>query len=137
MFLGSSTNNRINLPYLKRLVQSNFAFKPISQSDILAALKGMATTSSSVADGITLKELKLSFPEILPALATIFNLSLQTNSFPVQWKQALVTPIYKKGDLHEVANYHPISLLSNVSKLLEKLLILKCENTLSIMTSSQ
>ena len=111
-----------NQPDVKPLFQSNFAFKPISQSYILAALKGMATTSSSGADGITLKELKLSFPEILPALATVFNLSLQTKSFPAQWKQALVTPIHKKGDVLEVANYCPISLLSNVSKLLEKII---------------
>ena len=96
----TTSNNQSDV---KRSVLSNFAFKPISQSDILAALKGMATTSSSDADGITLKEFKLSFPEIFPVLATIFNLSLQTKSFPAQWKQALVTPIHKKGDVHEVS----------------------------------
>ena len=41
----------------------------------------------------------MSSPKDLPALSHIFNLSINTKTFPSQWKHAQVTPIYKKGDV--------------------------------------
>ena len=40
---------------------------------------------------------------------------------PNIWKEANVSPIHKKNDLSDVSNYRPISLLSTVSKVLEKI----------------
>jgi len=49
----------------------------------------------------------------------LFNLSLKTREFPIDWKQALVTPIYKKGSRYDANNYRPVSLTSQVCKVLE------------------
>ena len=49
-------------------------------------------------------------------VTTIFNLSLQTKSYPSQWKIHEICPIPKKGDLKIVNNYRPISLLPKFSK---------------------
>uniref|UniRef100_A0A1X7U7W7 Reverse transcriptase domain-containing protein n=1 Tax=Amphimedon queenslandica TaxID=400682 RepID=A0A1X7U7W7_AMPQE len=38
------------------------------------------------------------------------------------WKVHKITPIFKSGDRTSVVNYRPISLLSSVSKVLEKLI---------------
>ena len=41
---------------------------------------------------------------------------------PIDWKQANVTPIFKKGSKSEVGNYRPVSLTSVVCKLMESLI---------------
>lgn len=81
------------------------------------------------------KRLKCSFvpgPDGLPAvvicrciavlaqpLCDIFNRSLQHAKFPHIWKQSFMTPVFKRGDRHNVANYRGITSLSAVSKLFE------------------
>ena len=54
-------------------------------------------------------------------LCIIFNKSLSDCKFPELWKTAHITPIFKKGDSSNCTNYRPISLLSCVGKVLEKL----------------
>ena len=49
----------------------------------------------------------------------MFNLSMKTGTHPDYLKLARVIPIHKKGSEHEVGNYRPITLLSNINKLLE------------------
>ena len=51
----------------------------------------------------------------------IYNLSFTTGIFPDSLKIAKVTPVYKKGSKLEVANYRPITLQSNLDKIIEKL----------------
>ena len=51
----------------------------------------------------------------------LFKLSLQSGQFSDQWKCANVLPLHKSGDIHEVSNYRPISLLSCISKVFEKI----------------
>ena len=54
-------------------------------------------------------------------LSIIFNKSLQLGIFPDIWKDAIVTAIYKKGDRQTKVNYRPISLLSCISKVFERI----------------
>ena len=42
--------------------------------------------------------------------------------FPCSWKIANVLPLYKKGDPSQVSNYRPVSLLSCVSKIMERII---------------
>ena len=66
--------------------------------------------------------LRISAPVLAPSLTHIFNLSLCTGIIPSDWKKARVTPIYKDtGEKKDPNNYRPISILSTVSKVLEKL----------------
>ena len=54
-------------------------------------------------------------------LCEIFNLSLSSSSVPTVWKQAIVTPIFKKGSSNDPSNYRPISLTSTACKILESI----------------
>ena len=50
------------------------------------------------------------------------NLVFVSGTFPQQVKTAKIIPVYKKGDPLDCTNYRPISLLSNLGKLTEKLI---------------
>ena len=49
----------------------------------------------------------------------LFNLSLQHNKLAIDWKKAVVIPVYKKGSPSNVANYRPISLTPIICKFIE------------------
>ena len=66
-----------------------------------------------------LKNLSKSLPK---SLHLLFNLIANEAIFPTKWKISEIAPIFKDGDKQDVLNYRPISLLSAVSKLLEKLI---------------
>ena len=58
--------------------------------------------------------------EISKQLADLFNLSFVTGVFPSVPKTAKVVPVFKKDSKLDYSNYRPISLLSNIEKILEK-----------------
>ena len=59
---------------------------------------------------------------LLPSIVNIINLSLQIGTMPDLLKKAILTPVLKKSHLdHEVlGNYRPISNITFLSKLIEK-----------------
>ena len=66
--------------------------------------------------------LKNYAPELSCILAELFNECLKESCFPNCWKVSLVVPIFKNvGERSTAKNYHPVSLLSVVSKVFEKL----------------
>ena len=60
--------------------------------------------------------------EISVPLSTLINLSFNTGIFPGSLSYARVMPIFKKYDQQYCNHYRLISFLSNISKLIEKLL---------------
>jgi hypothetical protein len=59
-------------------------------------------------------------PIIKHPLCKLFNLSLRVASYPSQWKRANITPVFKNNKQNDVNNYRPISLLSVISKCMER-----------------
>ena len=55
-------------------------------------------------------------------LSILFSKSFNSTSLPLAWKEALVTPIYKKGDRTVVSNYRPISLTFPIVKTMESII---------------
>ena len=74
-----------------------------------------------------IKDLHSTFSDIIARLA---NLSFTEGVFPDCYKSAVVTPILKKPNLDrdDPANYRPISNLNNISKLLERLFLLRFQS---------
>ena len=52
----------------------------------------------------------------------IVNTALSSGVFPVRLRYAIVEPIYKKGNKQDISNYRPISLLTSLSKVFEKII---------------
>ncbi len=72
-------------------------------------------------DKIPPKIIKDSAVVIAPYLNHIFNLSLSEGKFPDDWRKAEVSPIFKSGNREECGSYRPISILSAISKIFEKI----------------
>ena len=52
----------------------------------------------------------------------IFRKSSQTCIFPACWKKAIISPLHKKDDKSDIENYNTVSLLSVISKILERII---------------
>ena len=71
-------------------------------------------------DMVSHKMLKMTCDPIFKPLQILFNRSLTEGIFPSLWKRAVVMPFFKKGPPEEPSNYGPISLLSTVGKIMER-----------------
>ena len=104
--------------YVNRFL-SNLVITPLEVEPVLKSLPlGKAVGSDDVNNRI-LREIahELSYP-----LCSLINQSLRLGIFPDTWKDALVCPIFKGGDPASVTNYRPISLLSCLEKVPERII---------------
>ena len=60
-------------------------------------------------DGVYPKELKELTVQLAEPLAFIFEKSLREGVFPSDWKEAQVTPLFKKGEKSSPRNYPPVT----------------------------
>ena len=86
---------------------------------IAQKIKKMRDNKSPGVDGIVPKLLMESVEQISTPLAKLFNLSLEEGIVPSEWKEANITPPFRKGSRNKPDNYRPVSLTSVVCKLLE------------------
>ena len=68
------------------------------------------------------KLLKIAKNILAKSLCGIFNASIESKIFPQDSKTAKVAPIFKGGLFDDLSNYHSISVLSAVARILETLL---------------
>ena len=83
-------------------------------------LKGLNSAKATGLDNISARFLKDAADLIAPFIAHIINLSLEQGTVPDDMKHSKVIPLFKKGDRSDPDNYRTVSILSVVSKVLEK-----------------
>jgi len=106
-------------------------FELCSQDEIMRVISGSKSKSCGL-DPVPTDILKAFLPDILPFVTDLCNASLQQGTLPVSQRLALVTPRLKKAnaDPSEVKNYRPISNLSFMSKVVERLV---CRQLMSFL----
>ena len=100
------------------------SFVPATDHEIRKVINGSPTKSCEL-DPIPTKLLKDCADTILPISTRIINLSLSSGNVPPSFKTALVRPLLKKPSLdHNILkNYRPVSNLTFLSKVLERIVL--------------
>ncbi|CAB4042706.1 Hypothetical predicted protein, partial [Paramuricea clavata] len=92
----------------------------LTQEEVCHALQNLDPSKAHGPDGLPSRILKECAHQLAPSLHYLFTKSLKISQVPAEWKLANIIPIHKKGNKDHVENYRPISLLSIVSKTLER-----------------
>ena len=108
--------------FLKNRSDDSFFLSPTDKYEIINIISSLDPTKSTGLNSIPTKILKLLKNDISTQLSDIFNVSFSTGIFPTILKIAKVVPVHKKQSKLAYSNYCPISLLSNLEKILEKLM---------------
>ena len=108
--------------FLGPRIQNAFTLDPISVSEIIDIVHKFDASKSAGHDGIPAKILKWSIPTIAPILKDIFNSFILNGTYPEEFKIARVVALHKKGPKNIADNYRPISILTQLNKIFEKLI---------------
>ena len=115
----------VNHPSIKTIKQnfnitSKFLFQPVSVNDVKQVIKDLKSNKFVGGDMPTniLKECNFTFSELTDCI----NKSFENGAFLDCFKEAKVTPIFKKDDILDKENYRQVSILPLLSKVFEKLI---------------
>ena len=109
-----------------------------TEKEITKELEMLVVTKSRGADGIPPILLKKTAKTVSKSIKSLFNNIGRLHSVPGSWKHGLVSPIFKDGNKSEVKNYRPVTLLTVISKVFEKLFLkFFSEHLLNSITSCQ
>ena len=98
-----------------------FCFTPTNSSQVFSLLNKLSKSKASGLDKIPTRLIRECADLICISICKIFNCSLTTGIFPDDWKCAKVTPLFKQGSSSDKNNYRPISVVSVVAEVFERI----------------
>ena len=94
----------------------------ITEEMVIKKLKNLNAAKSPGPDGIHPRVLKEIATSIAPALTILYNNTLKHHDVPSDWRTAIITALFKKGDKSDPGNYRPVSLTCIACKILESII---------------
>jgi hypothetical protein len=117
-----TAENVDNMPQKVRETNVEISGVEFTRGKLLQKLQNLKADSAPGPDNIhprILKELRF---ELADPPSKLFTKSMDTGKVPLDWKVAVVTPIYKKGAKADSGNYRPVSLTSVPCKIMEPII---------------
>ena len=96
----------------------------ITEETVLGKLRKLKTNKSPGPDGMHPRVLHEISSSITVPITIIFKTSLRNMELPMEWKQANISAIHKKGKKILPENYRPVSLTSIICKTMESIIII-------------
>ena len=102
----------------------------IPESEVVEEVSRLQEGKAGGPDDLPATLLKNIAQEVAKPLTILFRRSLEQGRLPNQWKQAVITPIFKKGSKKVAGNYRPISLTCQLCKVLERIVLRRIKDHL-------
>ena len=133
------TNSRTEENNLEKLkdfceaknIDSMLSIPLITVNEVFCFLTKLKQSSTRGLDNIDSRILKISAPIICDTLTYVYNTCIEKNYFPKALKLSKIIPLHKSGNVNDPSNYRPISILSALSKPLEKHIYKHIDNHIS------
>lgn len=117
-----------------------FRFMLTNANEVYQIIRNLKNKKSVGSDEIPVSVLKTAAHVLSEPISHIINLAFVTGSYPEALKLGYVRAIYKKNEKNKIENYRPITLLSNINKIFEKVIYDRLVNYLEskqILTDKQ
>lgn len=102
-------------------VHSVLTFNKVSEMEVYKVISSIKSCAKGI-DGFNIQILQLCCPFLLPFLTHIINFCIENSVYPDAWKKGLIMPLPKINNPKEYKDLRPISVLSCMSKVLEKII---------------
>jgi hypothetical protein len=135
-----TSEDKINMPELGQSKTDNIPTLIVHQEGVAKLLRNLNPHKATGPEEISAQLLKTNAKQPAEPLSKFVQASIDQGKIPDDWKEALLTPLFKKGDKSTPSNYRPVSLTSICSKVLEHIIhshIMKHLNKHQILTDHQ
>ena len=112
-------NDNIILPQLQKPINDTLFLGPVNKNEIIQYISKLKNNAACGPDGISTVFIKRFHIFLIDPLIHIFNLIFLKGKIPNQFKESIVTPVFKSGNKQLLTNYRPLSVINNFSKLFE------------------
>ena len=99
---------------------SSFSFSTVEKVDVIRKTENLSKKPQD--DEIPVKILKENVNFFAEYIYTFYNHAITTSKFSSFLKMANITPIFKRGSKNKKENFRPVSILSVLLKIFEKLM---------------
>ena len=115
--------NHPNINNIKsKKFNSTFSFENTYTDVVMKVINNLNVAKTCQVNDIPTKVIKINKDIFANFITDHFNYCIANGEFPDELKHADVIPVHKKNEKCNKTNYRPVSILTNISKIYEKLL---------------
>ena len=122
--------SRLSIEKIKKAIKTTekFSFHNLKDDEVQKIIMNLDGSKATPVGDIPTDMLKQAIDIHLLIMTQIINMSIDNNCYPEDLKLAEVSPVFKKKDDLNKENYRPISVLSHVSKVFERVMYQQIED---------